>query len=185
MRTEDALYKAVTGGRSRVSEGTIAGAIRDVERAAGGVHARAAQRAGIGVSTWRHLRAGRKPSKATTEKLLAAQRRARLSSTRERKLRGRPVIGVWAETRISNDERPRRMLVSDWVDKRKPGSPDVHDVMPEVTELFLQGRDREAADLFTTAVDGGVAGDLHLLDVKEIRVFDHHPEGVAWQRLPV
>lgn len=169
-----------------MSEGTLAGAIRDIERAAGGVHSRAARAAGIGVSTWRHLRAGRAPSRATQAKIMDAQRRARLSARRQRFITGTPVVGIHALVRVSQDERRRRMVVSGWaapgLDHGRGGGVHIHDVLPEVVDLWLDRRDAEAATRVEDAIADGLDGPVRLLDVYEIRFMESDSEGSLWQR---
>lgn len=179
----DALYVGITGGLSRADEGTDPySMVADVMAATGWSPKAAAAFAGIPYSTFGHIRRGRAPSARNFGRLRDAQRRARLTPDRERMLRGRPHIGVQADVVISQDSRDgRKMLVSGWP-PRKRGHRSVNDTFPEVLDLWLARRDREASALFTAAIDAGVDGDMAMSNITHVTFFESRGEALAWLR---
>lgn len=183
LNTPEALYRAITTHGSKMdSEKNLGRTLAELERAYGSASA-AARQLDIPRRTWRRWKAGEgtpKPDRLGV--LKSAIRRVRLSATRERFLRGHPHIVVDAYVRISSDERPRKMLISGWPDR--PGRPPITGMMNDVLDQWLQGRDMAAADAFVAPIDGGVDGDLTLVDVKAIRFFGKRSDALAWSMRP-
>lgn len=190
MDLQDALYRAITGGRSPRTGGSVPSMVKEVSGRFG-----TKPPPGISDRTWRRLRAdpGHGFAKATLDALRAAQRVARVSPARARLLRGSPIIGVAAVVRVSSDERDRRILLSAWLN---PGASvragDQTGLMSDMLDSFLAGRDGQAAEQFRAACESGLDGgtgsgrSLELVDVHMIRLWPPGPAGgsaaLQWQR---
>lgn len=183
MNTPEALYRAITThGQKMDSEKDVRRTLAELGRAYGSESA-AARALDIPRRTWRRWAAGETtPPPARFAPIKQAGRRVRLSATRERFLRGRPHIVVDALVRVSSDERPRKMLISGWPDRA--GRPPITGMMNDVLDAWLQGRDMAAADAFVAPIDGGVDGDLVLVDVNAIRFFGKRGAALAWSMRP-
>lgn len=189
MDLQEALYRAITGGRSPRSGGTVPAMVTELQR----THTTTPP-PGISARTWRRLRAD--PShgyaKGTVDALRAAQRVARVSPARARLLRGTPIIGVHAVVRISNDERDRKIILSSWLNPGRPVSAGDHTgLMRAVLGEWLGGDQDAAAGLFTAAMESGLNGpgngrSLRVVSVKSIRFWAPGRAGgsaaMQWQR---
>lgn len=181
MTPEEALYKAITShGRDMRSENRPL-AVLAAEVAKGFPSFSAAARAlDVPPRTFNRWVHG-KTAHTTSERrgaLIRALRRARLSRTREKFLRGSPHIVVRSEVKVSSDIRQRTMLVSGWPDPED--GPPITGMMRPVLDAWLQGHDITAADRFLAPIDGGVDGDMTFLNVKEIRFFAKRRDALSY-----
>lgn len=182
MRTEKALYRLLSGGETVArAPRTVAQMVADLEERHGGRKGAAAA-AGIGYSTWGHLKAGRHPSAASMARLTAAQRHARLTDERADELRRAPSIVIHARVKISSDDRTRPLRIGQWTDGMQRRRMD--EVQSAIVDAWLRHDDATAAKLLEGVVESG----LNLLpgsfgqhvDVRSIRVFQSEWAGDTW-----
>lgn len=132
---------------------------------------------GVSERTWRRLRAdpARQVANATRQALRSAQRRSRLSATRERKLRApRPGIQVKADVEISNGTKHRWLHVGRWPDPPPGYGEPITGMLNPVLDAWLRGDDEGAARAFMTPIsdqiiaNGGTA--VGVSNVVELRL---------------
>ena len=162
MKVGEAAYRMVSGGRSLRTEraASVQGRMSELERAAGSKTA-AARDAGVTLRTWQRWRAGtQKPRPATLDRLRAAQRRARLPASRERKLRrGTGTLYVDGAMAISSDVRTRGVSI--------PGGDLSERTRDDLVDAFLRGSEEELAAALQEAMSAYVPG-LTIEDVDHI-----------------
>lgn len=185
MNIEDALYRAITGGRSPATEGVDAPSmIAEIERRTGMNHTQAAAYFQVPRTTWRNWRQGGHPKLDAFARLRVAQRRLRLAAGRERWLRANPACAVLAEVKISADVRDRVLRVSTWEAWRN--SPP----MGRVLDAWLRAHDITAGLKFLEPIEqqviddqGGLAAVApELGDIYLIRFFQTEEEAATWAR---
>lgn len=182
MNLDDALYRAINSRGNKLDSELV-----DVPRtlaaleAAHGGPGRAAAALGIPGRTWRRWKSGANaPTRDRVGVLQRAERRLRLTRTREKFLRGNPQIAVRAVVQVSSDIRERKLLISGWPDR--PGKPPITGMMNDVLDAWLDGRDIAASDAFTAPIEGGVDGDLRFHDVSQIRFFPRWGDALGWSQ---
>lgn len=173
MDFTDALYRGITNGRSRATEGrSVPGMVAELARALG-----TKPPAGLSPRTWQRLR--NDPSKGTTPRtrslLALAQRRARLAAKREARLRRpHPTIEITADVRISNTVQYSRTLhVGKWIDADGYHGPMVRGVLGRTLDHWLRGDDLGAEGEMLAAIEAhlaahGASGGLELDNVERV-----------------
>lgn len=171
MNLADELYRSITSHHRRIdTEATSLASMLSELTAHYGTGPKAARALGIPGRTWRRWAHGdNRPKHDRWVLLKLAQRRIRLSATRERFLRGTPNIVVWAGVRVSEDERDRKLLVSGWPDS-DPNYP-ITGMMGPVLDAWLKGHDNAASAAFLAPINGGVDGEVTFTDVYEIKFY--------------
>lgn len=165
MEMSEAVYRALSGGRSPATELRGLGVpelVRAVESASGSQRA-AAARLGVSPSTLRRWKAGSHRPRGLAGLQAAAKaalRRGRMGPRREAKLRG---LGPWSITGvvvISADTRRRTV---------QPGRelPEGH--LSPAVDAYLRADDLGAAEVVERAIDQFIPG-MHLVDVEAIRL---------------
>lgn len=181
MNLDDALYRAITSrGNKLDSENDLPRLLAELEGAYGSTAA-AARALDIPRRTWRRWKDGDgtpKPDRIGV--LRRAQRRLRLTRTREKFLRGKPQIAVRAVVQVSSDIRERKLLISGWPDR--PGKPPITGMMNDVLDAWLDGRDIAAQEAFRAPIEGGVDGDLRFHSVDQIRFFPKRGDALGWSQ---
>lgn len=191
MDTQEAIYRAITGGKGSGSAPpatSVPEMISNIMRAADDSPSRAARIAGIPDRTWRYLRGGRQPSAANLDRLRSAQRAIRVSERRQRWLRTRPGphVVIAATVRISSDIRNRKMYISGW--PRIPNAPDedqVAGIMARTFDKWLTGNDQATEQTFMRPVNAGVSHEVELLRVFGIRLFKKRSEALRYISQPM
>lgn len=192
MNTDEAIYRAMTGGKGSGSAATVAQQVGIVMKAVGGSPKAGAQLTGIPERTWRYLRSGqRQPSSANRSKLESAVRHLRVSATRQKFLRRRgphgPKVVVSAEVQISSDVRDRKLYISRW--PRVPNRPDIDQVdgiTGRMLDAWLRADDYAAQAALIRPISAGVGGQgVTLNRVFAIRVFKTDSEARRYSSIAI
>lgn len=173
MDIGDALYRAITRGRSPATEGgSVASMVAEVYRALG-VHGPP----GISASTWRDLRAKpeRRRTPATIRALRLAQRRARLSPAREAKLRTpRPTptpFVIKGKVWISASAEIRELRIHTWEDDDDfHGTEPLNGLMDRMIGDWLAGEDAGMVDRLDTALSDHLGTTAHIGEVTSVKL---------------
>lgn len=147
-----------------------------------GTRIAASRAAGIGYSTWRHLRAGRTPSVATGRRLTASWRG--LLMRHADAFATWPGIVWYGLVSISNDNRVRALNVGRWNDDAARRRFDA--VQADVVDAWLAGDDQRAVELFATPVMAGLSFNARehrfVLDSYDLRFFPTQGAADTWVR---
>lgn len=173
MELGEATYRGISNRSPHTEGGPVRSVVAEVKSWFG---TRAPE--GISERTWRSARNDPTwhPSTRTRAILEAAQRRSRLPVGRERWLRKVPpaVVGIHADTQVSDDRRVRKMLISTW----GSWSPSYAGLM---VDRFLQRQDDTMGDPILWTITGEIP-EMELLDVYEVRWFQTRGEADRWVR---
>lgn len=189
MTTERVMYRRFTAARPQGSLATgrapgsaarsVASMIAELEARFGGVKA-AARAAQIPVSTWGHLKRGRKPSRANLERLRAFQHVSRMRN--EDAYRTWPGVVLHARVVISKDDRTRGLNIGSWTDDN--GRRRLDAVQDRIVDAW-QARD---AGLAASLLEGPVEEALGLMPgsfpmyitVYDLRYFPTQSQASDW-----
>lgn len=167
-----ALYKGLTGGLSpSVESRSLPTRLAGIERRTGGPK-EAAAALGVSPGTYRRWLSGKqKPSAKNANKILVAERRARLKPGREANLRGRKTINtkkgpkghslvLTAKTRVSSEkERDRILPVGEYIPATVVGS---------MIDAWLIGDDRAAIAQLESAIAVYYVQDMEILSIESM-----------------
>lgn len=165
----EALYRAITRGRSPQTEGrSVAAMVHEVQRVYG-----TKPPAGIGEHTWRRMRnePGRAFAAASIKALRTAQRRVRLTPGREARLRKpRPPIEVYGDIQVSETITTRWLHVGRWPDPVPGYGPPITGMLRGVLDEWLRGDDLGATAKFVAPITNNFGAPVLILDVHDMKL---------------
>lgn len=176
----DALYKGITGGRSRAIDAKpLAARVAAIEKRAGSRSA-AAKLIGVSPETLRRwLKGGQTPTGKNAAKLDAAGRRAVLSARREEQLRKQKALSTGKKNpRGKTIINRHRMVIKGTIrvsgDERDDRKIDVGEYLPaevvgNVLDAWLSGDDARAVDLLTTGIHEHYVAGMELVQVNTLK----------------
>lgn len=189
MTLERVMYRRFTAARPNGSLATgrapgsaarsVGSMIAELEKRFGGVKV-AAQAAGIPISTWGHLKRGRKPSKANLERLRSFQHVSRMRN--EDAYRTWPGVVLHARVVISKDDRTRGLNIGTWTNDN--GRRRLDAVQQRVVDAWQAGDAGLAAALLEGPVEealGFPPGSFSLyITVYDLRYFPTQGQASDW-----
>ena len=162
------LYRGITGRAPDTEARSVADMVNEL-RATLGAH----PPAGVSRSTWGRLRRdpGRRVTPRIQDALRLAQRRARLSAGRERRLRApRPGIRYRGWVKISQDARFRTFKIGELTDPSPPAPPIIAGMLGPVLDAWLLGNDDAAEQRFMGPIEARMGGSVYFWDIEYLRL---------------